>query len=139
MSSPCAQASIRPYADASSVEIAAIRSESTSITPIITADSDKIRLHFEWELRQITGHEQRKGPDNKTHRFPLIAVDEIKTVVTVPDGKTLLIGGKKIRSQSSGRSKTPVLGDLPLIGGLFRSAYTIKDAKNTNFLIWFDI
>ena len=62
-------------------------------------------------------------------------MDTIETTAVVPDGKTLLIGGKKIHRESSGTTKRPVLGDLPLIGRLFRSAYKITDTKNVLILI----
>ncbi|MDD5459765.1 MAG: secretin N-terminal domain-containing protein [Phycisphaerae bacterium] len=45
---------------------------------------------------------------------------DVKTVGTVPDGTTIILGGLETLDQAKGHSKTPILGDLPLIGGLFR-------------------
>lgn len=45
----------------------------------------------------------------------------LETTVTVPDGSTIILGGLIKLNQSKGGSKIPILGDLPLIGGLFRS------------------
>lgn len=45
----------------------------------------------------------------------------VRTIVTVPDNTTIILGGLETLTQSKGGSKVPLLGDLPLIGGLFRS------------------
>jgi len=45
----------------------------------------------------------------------------VDTTVTVPDGSTIILGGMIKLNQSKGGSKVPILGDLPLLGGLFRS------------------
>ncbi len=46
---------------------------------------------------------------------------DINTVVTVPDRSTIILGGMLKLNQSKGGSKVPILGDLPLVGGAFRS------------------
>ena len=45
----------------------------------------------------------------------------INTTVTVPDGSTIILGGLLKLNQSKGGTKVPILGDIPLVGGLFRS------------------
>jgi type II secretory pathway component GspD/PulD (secretin) len=42
------------------------------------------------------------------------------TVSTVPDGTTIILGGLESVAQSKLVKKVPILGDLPLVGGLFR-------------------
>ncbi len=49
-------------------------------------------------------------------------MSNVQTIVTVPDGKTIILGGLEKTTQSKGGGKVPILGDIPLIGGLFRSA-----------------
>ncbi|MGD1042423.1 MAG: secretin N-terminal domain-containing protein [Sedimentisphaerales bacterium] len=51
----------------------------------------------------------------------------IDTTVTVPDGKTIILGGMLKLSQSKGGNKVPLLGDIPLVGGLFRSTSNSAD------------
>ena len=46
---------------------------------------------------------------------------ELATNVLVKDGQTIVIGGLFRDVVVTGRSQIPLLGDLPLIGGLFRS------------------
>ena len=56
-------------------------------------------------------------------KFPsppdLISTD-ITTVSTIPDGTTIILGGLESIDQRKSHSKTPILGDIPIIGGLFR-------------------
>jgi general secretion pathway protein D len=51
----------------------------------------------------------------------------IDTTVTVPDGKTIILGGMLKLNQSKGGNKVPLLGDIPLVGGLFRSTSNSAD------------
>jgi type II secretory pathway component GspD/PulD (secretin) len=39
----------------------------------------------------------------------------------IKNGQTIVIGGLRKRKTSKNISKVPVLGDMPLVGGLFRS------------------
>jgi general secretion pathway protein D len=57
---------------------------------------------------------------------PIIAQREAFTQVSVADGQTVIIGGIIRDAQTKSATKVPILGDLPLIGGLFRSTDTTK-------------
>ncbi|MHC5200177.1 MAG: type II secretion system protein GspD, partial [Planctomycetota bacterium] len=62
-------------------------------------------------------------PKTITKEFPSppdrISTD-LMTVSTVPDGTTIILGGLESVAQSKLVKKVPILGDLPLVGGLFR-------------------
>jgi general secretion pathway protein D len=45
--------------------------------------------------------------------------NKLKSVATVPDGYTVVVGGLELTTDSNMRSSVPFLGDLPLIGFLF--------------------
>jgi len=45
---------------------------------------------------------------------------ESTTVVTVRDGETLVIGGLRQQEMTKSIAKVPILGDIPLLGGLFK-------------------
>jgi general secretion pathway protein D len=45
----------------------------------------------------------------------------VKTTVFVPHDNTVILGGLVRLNQTKGGSKVPILGDIPLIGILFRS------------------
>jgi general secretion pathway protein D len=54
-------------------------------------------------------------------RPPDTTASEISTTVTVPNGSTIILGGMLKLNQSKGGSKVPILGDLPIVGGAFRT------------------
>ena len=45
----------------------------------------------------------------------------VETTVTVPDGTTIILGGLEDINQNKAGSKIPILGDIPIIGGLFKT------------------
>ncbi len=53
--------------------------------------------------------------------IPFERTSELITNVMVKDGTTIVIGGLFRDSVTTSKSKVPVLGDLPILGGAFRS------------------
>jgi type II secretory pathway component GspD/PulD (secretin) len=53
-------------------------------------------------------------------RPPDLISTDVKTVATVPDGTTIILGGLEDIDQQKNNTKVPILGDIPLVGGLFR-------------------
>ncbi len=64
---------------------------------------------------------------------PIFSTREVDTNVTVRDGETVVIGGLINTRVSEGESRVPFLGDLPLVGALFRSTRVSK--QKTELLI----
>jgi len=58
---------------------------------------------------------------------PAIKTNEITTKLLVRDGDIVVIGGIKINNQSDSKTKTPRIGDAPVIGNLFKG----KDSSDT--------
>lgn len=58
----------------------------------------------------------------------------IETTVTVDDGSIVAIGGLIQESVSDGENKVPLLGDLPVLGWLFK--YQQKQRKKTNLMVF---
>ncbi len=58
---------------------------------------------------------------------PQIAKREVNTAVLVEDGQTVVIGGVYEFRDRSDLSKVPFLGDIPLIGNLFRNKGRSKE------------
>jgi general secretion pathway protein D len=55
---------------------------------------------------------------------------DINTTVTVPDGSTIILGGLLKLNQTKGGTKVPILGDIPILGGLFRGVNNSDLEKN---------
>jgi general secretion pathway protein D len=52
--------------------------------------------------------------------YPTISQREAETSATVADGESFVIGGLTQENELSTKSRVPVLGDVPVAGGLFR-------------------
>jgi general secretion pathway protein D len=59
---------------------------------------------------------------------------ETKTTVNVKDGNTFVIGGLIKNSEHTSAKKVPLLGDIPLLGWLFKTQ--TKQDKKTNLLVF---
>lgn len=91
------------------------------VTPRIN-QGDSITL----EIEQTTENVASKGDaldlvTNKT---------EIKTSALIKDGQVLVLGGLIKNDETQGRSQVPILGDIPLLGRLFRSNSISKTRNN---------
>ncbi len=58
----------------------------------------------------------------------------IESTVVVDDGEILVLGGLIEDNYTDTRAKVPLLGDLPLVGGLFRSEN--RSRKKTNLMVF---
>ena len=56
--------------------------------------------------------------------LPLLSTRRANSTVRTRDGETIIIGGLRQQQTETTRSKIPILGDIPIIGGLFRSSST---------------
>jgi type II secretory pathway component GspD/PulD (secretin) len=65
--------------------------------------------------------------------LPTLSSRRASTTVRVKDGETIVIGGLTTRQEYDTKRKVPILGDLPLIGHLFRSRS--KATTETELLI----
>lgn len=81
-----------------------------AITPIV---SDLIRLEDK-TLGKV-------GENIIQISLPTVDLRELSTTVRVKDGEMVIIGGLMQKKEVSEDSKVPLLGDIPLIGYLFRS------------------
>lgn len=61
---------------------------------------------------------------------PIFSVRDIATKVTIWDGATLVMGGLTREEVKQVHDKVPILGDLPLLGRLFRSKSTSSQKRN---------
>ena len=55
---------------------------------------------------------------------------QISTVVSAKEGETVAIGGLRVEQEEIGVSKVPVLGDLPVLGMLFRQESSKTVSRN---------
>jgi tetratricopeptide (TPR) repeat protein len=65
---------------------------------------------------------------------PTVDTRKADTIAMVKDGQTIAIGGLRKRQTSKDISKVPLLADIPLVGGLFRSE---SESEEINELVVF--
>jgi len=61
---------------------------------------------------------------------PTTSKRSIESNVVVDDGNIIVLGGLLEDSYSQGEDKVPVMGDLPVVGGLFRSENRTRNKTN---------
>jgi len=61
---------------------------------------------------------------------PVFSVRQVDTQVTVYDGQTVVLGGLLREDVQKVQDKTPILGDAPLVGSLFRSSSNQRIKRN---------
>jgi general secretion pathway protein D len=90
------------------------------VTPQIN-EGDAVQLLIEQEVSSVSG---------ATSVDVIINKREIKTSVIVDDGGTIVLGGLIDDAVQESVSKVPLLGDIPIIGHLFKSTSTSVSKRN---------
>ncbi|WNN34923.1 DNA uptake porin HofQ [Pantoea agglomerans] len=84
------------------------------VTPTISGNGRiQLKIHISQNM---------PGRSIRTGESDILSIDkqEIETQVTVSDGQTLALGGIFQQQRTRGQNQVPLLGNVPLIGGLFR-------------------
>jgi len=90
------------------------------VTPHITRDG-MIKLHIMPEFGVVVGTLTEGSP-------PTIDTRKINTIALVKHGQTVVLGGLRKKDITQQTNKVPLLGDLPILGALFR----FKGESTTN-------
>jgi type II secretory pathway component GspD/PulD (secretin) len=98
---------------------------TVSVTAHISED-DYLRLIYSLTLNSFTG----AGTDTVP---PPRQTNSIDSEVVVPDGYSVIVGGLKRHDTSETVTKVPLLGDIPLLGYLFRNT-TLTDIESALFV-----
>ncbi|GAA0858800.1 type IV pilus secretin PilQ family protein [Aliiglaciecola litoralis] len=96
---------------------------SLKVTPHITPDN---RIILDLVVTQDT-----RGETVSTSTGPAIAIDtqEISTQVLVENGETIVLGGIFQQTSTDDVAKVPLLGDLPVVGHLFKNTQRINEKR----------
>lgn len=92
-------------------------------TPLITPDN---RIQLQLQVKQDTVGEL--FPNGRGGFIPSIDTRELSTRILVDNGQTVVLGGIFQEERTYQEQKVPVLGDVPVLGGLFRQRGT-EDLK----------
>lgn len=96
-----------------------------SVTPTIGADG-AITTDLETDYSQVTG---------TISSFPIISTRRAQSTLRVRDGETIVIAGLFADIDTKTLTKVPLLGDLPIIGEVFRNRARSHSRDEVVFLI----
>ncbi|NPA73470.1 MAG: hypothetical protein GXO12_02045 [Epsilonproteobacteria bacterium] len=89
------------------------------------ASKDKVTLQVNTILENVDQGDTASDADR-----PTTTKQEVKTQVIVSNGESIIIGGLIETRETFQKQKIPVLGDIPLLGGLFRHRYDTNEKKS---------
>ena len=95
-------------------------------------DEDHIRLELEPEVSTI---DFANGVKFDGFLIPALKTRRAKTGVELRDGQSFALAGLLDNSESRTLSKVPVLGDIPVLGSLFRSKSFQKNETELIFIV----
>ena len=98
---------------------------TVAVTPHISED-DYLRLIYSLTLNSFTGQAGAGIP-------PPRQTNSIDSEVVVPDGYMVIVGGLKRHDTSETVTKLPLLGDIPVLGHLFRNT-VLTDIETSLFV-----
>lgn len=99
------------------------------VTPSVGEDSKIISLILEPEV-EVLACRLRFSSTFENLGWPVIDRRSTKTTVLVQSGETIVLGGLLSDDDQEIKQKVPILGDIPLLGNLFRHNYTKRIKKN---------
>ena len=103
------------------------------LNPQIISDPEWIDYGFEYP-KGVLNADGEMDTYHIAMRQPLFKVRSINTKVTIYNGATVVMGGMITENRREVEDKIPFLGDIPLIGRLFRSTY--EESEKRNLLIF---
>jgi type IV pilus assembly protein PilQ len=95
---------------------------SLTVTPLITPDN-RLILDIAVEKQQVGDLIVGIGGG----QIPTIRASEIRTRVVVNDGQTVVLGGILETERREDTKKVPLLGDVPVLGNLFKSSSRVNN------------
>ena len=113
-------------------------SSSGSVNPFTTVERMDVGLTLrvkpqvgEGGTVRLTVFEEKSGVvSTSTTQGPTTSKSSIETTVVIDDGQTLVLGGLLQDEYDYGDSQVPVLGDIPILGNLFKSHSHTRNKNN---------
>ncbi len=102
------------------------------VTPRIVREDQGRRIHMSVNIQDGTGSQ---GTEEVGQKLPEVTNSSINTQAIISEQESLLIGGFYKEQDEQKLSKVPLLGDIPVLGHLFRAESTSKIKQVRLFLI----
>jgi type II secretory pathway component GspD/PulD (secretin) len=69
------------------------------------------------------------------NKYPRVTESMVESIARVPDGYSLVVGGFYGEAQTQGKSKIPILGDIPVLNFFFKSKEATQEKTSLVFVI----
>lgn len=103
---------------------------SISVTPTLLPDGT-IRMKIRPRSAEISERITSKSGNS----YPRVTESMIESIARVPDGSSLVIGGFYREAQERGKTKIPLLGDVPVLNFFFKSKASTKEKTSLVFIV----
>lgn len=116
------------------------------VVPYISADGYTVQMTIIPTIKEFVGYDLESGkifqtqaqsvgtgvgnPIVQQQPLPIFRLRQVVTSAIVWDGQTVVLGGLISDNVMKTKDKIPVIGDLPLVGRLFRSESSTSKKKN---------
>jgi general secretion pathway protein D len=109
------------------------------VIPYVSADGYTVQLNIVPTFTEFLGYDTDQSRQFRTvvpgvpvqdTPLPRFRIRQVTTSAVVWDGQTVVLGGLIAESVKKTREKVPVLGDIPMLGRLFRSESSDSTKKN---------
>jgi general secretion pathway protein D len=129
---------LQPYAEP--IELGPV----LDVVPYVTADGYGIQMAIIPTVKQFLGYDKSQdfvtqvqsvgvnaaAPLVQPTPLPMFRLRQVATSAIVWDGQTVVLGGLLAEEVQKQKDKVPILGDLPMVGRLFRSESNNSQKKN---------
>lgn len=103
---------------------------SLVVTPTLLPDGT-VRMKMRPRSAQIV----EKIVSITGNEYPRVTESMVESLARVPNGFSLVVGGFYGEAQSSGKTKIPLLGDVPLLNFFFKSKEATKEQTSLVFIV----
>ncbi len=85
------------------------------------AGNNRINMIVHPAVTSFSSTLSAKSPDGTTlSEYPILTTREAETQILMKDGETIVMGGMLREVKTKGLQKTPILGDIPILGKVFQ-------------------
>ena len=111
-------------------------SSSSTVNPFQTVERKDVGLTLkikpqigEGGVVRMTVYQENSSVASNSSNGPTTNKNSLETTVVADDGQIMVLGGQLQESYSGSQSKVPLLGDLPVVGNLFKSQERTRSKK----------
>lgn len=94
---------------------------SIQVLPSISSDKKNVAVDIYIEISELQSGSTRVNSQGVAENPPVFFTAKLKNHVVIENGRTVILGGLRLKNDSSTTLKVPYLEQLPIIGRFFKS------------------